>query len=85
MMLENVLDTQNMVVGRQENFLLRLEVGFLSLSKRFFATVVTLKSGSEKSKIKKKRYSGNFEATQCFFRNFLCWCHLMTPFLKTCS
>ena len=25
MMLENVLDTQNMVVGRQENFLRRLE------------------------------------------------------------
>ena len=31
MMLENVLDTQKMVVGRQENFLRRLEVGFLSL------------------------------------------------------
>ena len=31
MMLENVLDTQNMVVGRQENFLRRLEVGFHSL------------------------------------------------------
>ena len=33
MMLENVLDTQNMVVGRQENFLRRLEVGFHSLLK----------------------------------------------------
>ena len=31
MMLGNVLDTQNMVVGRQEKFLRRLEVGFLSL------------------------------------------------------
>ena len=30
MMLENVLDTQNMVVGRQENFLRQLEVGFHS-------------------------------------------------------
>ena len=35
MMLENILDTQNMVVGRQENFLRRLEVGFHSL-KVFF-------------------------------------------------
>ena len=30
MMLENVLDTQNMVLGRQENFLRRFEVGFHS-------------------------------------------------------
>ena len=35
MMLENVLDTQNMVVGRQENFLRRLEVGFHSLKAVF--------------------------------------------------
>ena len=35
MMLENVLDTQNMVVGRQENFLRRLEVGFHSLKTVF--------------------------------------------------
>ena len=49
MMLENVLDTQNMVVGPQENFLRRLEV----LSKRFFAPMAILKSGSEKSKIQK--------------------------------
>ena len=34
MMLENVLHTQNMVVGRQNKFLRRLEVGFLSL--KFF-------------------------------------------------
>ena len=35
MMLENVLDTQNMVVGRQENFLRRLEVGLDSLKAIF--------------------------------------------------
>ena len=35
MMLENVLDTQNMDVGRQENFLRRLEVGFHSLKEAF--------------------------------------------------
>tara|TARA_B100001123_G_scaffold298962_1_gene333459 strand:+ start:408 stop:608 length:201 start_codon:yes stop_codon:yes gene_type:complete len=35
MMLENVLDTQNMVVGRQKNFLRRLEVGFHSLKAVF--------------------------------------------------
>ena len=35
MMLENVLYTQNMVVGRQENFLRRLEVGFYSLKAVF--------------------------------------------------
>ena len=35
MMLENVLDTQNTVVGRQENFLRRLEVGFHSLKAVF--------------------------------------------------
>ena len=34
-MLENVLDTQNMVVGCQENFLRRLEVGFHSLKAVF--------------------------------------------------
>ena len=35
MMLENVLDTQNMVVGRQKNFIRRLEVGFHSLKEVF--------------------------------------------------
>ena len=35
MMLENVLYTQNMVVGRQENFLRRLEVDFHSLKAVF--------------------------------------------------
>ena len=35
MMLENVLDTQNTVVGRQENFLRQLEVGFHSLKAVF--------------------------------------------------
>ena len=35
MMLENVLDTQNMVVGRQENFLRQFEVGFHSLKAVF--------------------------------------------------
>ena len=35
MMLENVLDTQNTVVGRQENILRRLEAGFHSLKAIF--------------------------------------------------
>ena len=35
MMLKNVLDTQNMVVGPQENFLRRLEVRFHSLKAVF--------------------------------------------------
>ena len=35
MMVKNVLDTQHIVLGRQENFLRRLEVGFHSLKASF--------------------------------------------------
>ena len=49
MMLKNVLHTQNIVLGRQEMFLRRLEVGFHS-PKAFFASTATMKSDSEISK-----------------------------------
>ena len=52
MMLKNVLNTQNIVVGPQENFYGDLKLD-LTPSKRIFAPMATLKSGSEKSKIQK--------------------------------
>ena len=55
MIMENVLNTQNIVLGRQENFIRRLKEAtwsYFALSQGGFSLLMaTTKSGSEKSKI----------------------------------